>query len=704
MQGLLGLLWLVPREPNWWNETFGRFADPAATKWNQQQIATWMIVIFVAALVWRGLRHRRFALLAEAQSKSKSKAKPKGTLLQAIAPDLDKALTKPDLLAWANRVLTGALLVIALLASVNYFVGTRNNGIYLHRWDAFHTVIGVKYHKELGYFDLYKCAYAIDREGPHHFRATRQIRDLRTRKFVDREQHIAGNDCKERFTPERLEEFRHDLDEFGTWSSKRNWRILFKDKGFNGTPFYATVVKPLVSSVEVSLDGLRRLAYIDPFLMLIAFGFVGWAYGARKAAITAIFFCTFFPNSFEHMGGSILRFDYVAALMVGFAALKKDKWGLAGAMFAWATMVRVFPAIFAVGVGVKIASDVLAKKKLEIREEHWRFVGWYAGLLLLFFVISLIGMDGGFDNWRTWYENMKVHNEKSASYRVGFKHLFMLDGKLTSTRYGIKQQNFEAREAYYWACVALIFAPLLLAVRRIDTVSFAALFGVFGFFLLAIATRYYWGVAAILLLVDRELLRNRFVLLMGLLLFMATAFDWWFWELYKQVEETKPYSLMYNLVVGVELTTVIAALSTWLLFNPSLLDVGEDPRLPSHVPAKLGAKAEPVPLPTKKKKKKKAKKPAEDETDAEPGDGDDNGDDNSEGEVDGLAALASLAAEQAGPSYDPQLVTIPDGGARAKKPAEDGDDADEEPAKEAEGGGEPEPDADTDEDEPDAKS
>jgi hypothetical protein len=33
------------------------------------------------------------------------------------------------------------------------------------------------------------------------------------------------------------------------------------------------------------------------------------------------------------------------------------------------------------------------------------------------------------------------------------------------------------------------------------------------------------------------------------------------------------------------------------LFNPSLLDVGDDPRLPTNVPARLGAVAAPVVAP-----------------------------------------------------------------------------------------------------------
>lgn len=558
MHGLLALVWLSPKHPNAIDRLFGRFADRQQTYENQLDIALLMLAVMLVALLWRSLRNRPQALTA-------------------LAPELNRKLADPKTLSWANRAVTAALLVVALVSSVNYFYGTRNNGIYAHRWDAFHTIIGAKYHAELGYFGLYKCAYAIDREGPHHFRSVESIRDLDTRKFVPRAKHIAGNHCKERFTPERLEQFKHDLDEFGTWSNKRTWRRLFKDKGFNGTPFYTTVVKGLLAPVDVNLQNLQRLAAIDPILMLIGFGFVGWAFGARRAAILAIFFCVFFPNRFTHMGGSILRFDYVACLLIGFSAIKKDKWGLAGGMFAWATMVRVFPAVFAVGVGLKIVSDVIRDKK--ILEQHWRFVGFFVGGLLLFFIISLIGMDGGFENWRTWKANMDVHNSKSASFRVGFKHLFMADGKLTSNAYGTKQANFVARQDYYWVAVVALLAPLLTSIRRLDTISFATMFGVFTFFLLVVATRYYYGIVALLFLIDRRPLGNRFMLMMGAMLFLATAIDFAYFEL------NDSDSFMYNLVIGVELSVVIVALGSWLLLNPSLVDVGDDPRLPTHVPA-----------------------------------------------------------------------------------------------------------------------
>jgi hypothetical protein len=211
-------------------------------------------------------------------------------------------------------------------------------------------------------------------------------------------------------------------------------------------------------------------------------------------------------------------------------------------------------------------------------------------------------MSGGFENWRTWYDNMQVHNKTSASYRVGFKHLFMFNGKLMSGKYAEKQELFVQRENYYWATVAILFAPVVASVRRLDTITFAAIFGVFGFFLLAIATRYYWGVVAIFFLVDRDLMKNRFMLMAGAGLFAFTAFDF-FWF---QLNDNNPF--MYNVLIGAELAVIVGLVGSWLVMNPSLLDVGDDLRLPAVVPAAAGARAEAVPLPTKKKKKKKKKK------------------------------------------------------------------------------------------------
>jgi hypothetical protein len=211
-----------------------------------------------------------------------------------------------------------------------------------------------------------------------------------------------------------------------------------------------------------------------------------------------------------------------------------------------------------------------------------------------------------------------------------------------------------------------LLAPVLIAVRRLDMVSFAAIFGVFAFFLLAVATRYYLGVVAILFLIDRKLLNNRFMLIMGVMLFASAGFDFFYFGL------NDSDSLMYNIIIGVELTLVIFMVGNWLLFNPSLLDVGDDPRLPIHVPAQLGAVAAAVPLALAKKKKAKKKQqdkpkpPAALEADVET-------------EVVENARERALEFDSDSASklsIDRPAVTMPDGPVRAVLEADDDDDDD----------------------------
>ncbi|MFV8751410.1 hypothetical protein ACNOYE_12770 [Nannocystaceae bacterium ST9] len=525
--------------PNPLERALPKLTDQAEIFDVRLDIALAMLGLFLVALVWRSWRGDK--------------------------PQLDELTTKR-----ANLALTIALVVAALASSLNYFYAERNNGVWLHRWDAFHTVIGAKYFDELGYFDLYECAYAIDQQGPRHFRAVGEIRDLRNRDMVPHAELIADNDCVERFTPERLEQFRHDLDEFGKFSNTGMWKDLFKDKGFNGTPFYLWVTKTLVSRVDVGLESIRRLAYVDVVLMALAFLAVGRAFGVRVAAIVAIYFCVDFPNRFEHMGGSILRFDYVAALLIGFSAIKRERWALAGVLFAWATMVRVFPGVFVAGLALKLALDW--RETRQLRPEHRRFATYFAGACGLMLVISLIGLEGGFANYLTWAEDMKIHTQTSAAYRVGFRHMFMLEGNLSSAEgfvgYGTKAKSFAAIESWYWLTVAVLIAPLIASARRLDTITFACLFGVFGFFLFTIATRYYYSVLCLLLLVDRDLLKDRYAIGLAALLFAGSAINFAYWQLNDYA------AFMYNHVIGVELTLTIVVVGFWLIFDPGLRDRG----------------------------------------------------------------------------------------------------------------------------------
>lgn len=463
-----------------------------------------------------------------------------------------------------QRAFSALLIVIAVVLSATYFSKSASYERYLHRWDAFHTVLGAKYHEELGYFDLYKCTIAVDKEGKGHFAAVKDVRDLRTRNVVPVEELLRGNDCLERFTPQRLAEFQTDLNTMGASMKASVWSRLFRDKGFNGTPFYTVVATALLGLFGTSIEQLTKLAFLDVFLMLIAFGSVAWAFGARRAAIFAIFFCCFFPNRYIHMGGSILRFDYVATLVIALAALKKEKWGLAGILMAWAGMVRFFPLVFAGAVLLKIAAEVFATRRFERR--HVLFVATFSLGIVAFLVTTFIGLEGTLDDWREWWFNMEAHNKTSASFRVGFRHLFMLDGSMERVKYSEMQGTFGARIGSYVVAVGLLISPLVLSIRRLDVVTFTSLFGAVGFFLSVVATRYYYSVFTLVFLANRDIFRNRTLLILGAVLFGFSAFDYFYFE------TNNNNALMYNFILGAQLATFVVLLDYGLLFDLGLQD------------------------------------------------------------------------------------------------------------------------------------
>src|SRR5690606_38176231 len=77
---------------------------------------------------------------------------------------------------------------------------------------------------------------------------------------------------------------------------------------------------------------------------------------------------------------------------------------------------------------------------------------------------------------------------------------------------------------------------------------------------------------ALVLLVNRDLLRNRYMILLGAMLFFASAIDFSYYA------RNSYDAFMYNQILSVQFAVLFAVLGSWLLFNPSL----KDPARRSH--------------------------------------------------------------------------------------------------------------------------
>jgi hypothetical protein len=526
------------------------------TETNQVQftLAVLTIAVLLGAVAWRSLRLHRQRTTDAAKTNA--------------------------FLRWGDRTVSALLLVAALCSATQYFYGSRNGDTWLHRWDIYHQIIGTKYFNELGYFRIYECTWEIDAENSGHFRRVPEMRQIETLKILPIEKAIGERDCAELFTEARREQFAADIEAFWNFGGQGHWNKLFTDKGFNGTPFHAWVVANLTENAEISDDGLLWLGLLDVFLLLVAFGFVAWAWDVKTAAIVVLFFCANFPNRYIHMGGSILRFDYIAMLIIALALMKKDRFALAGVCVAWATAERAFPAVFAVGLGLKAGVELLATRKL--RREYLMFGVGFVGALLVLFGLSLTLADsfsGGLANWREWWLNIAEHTRHTRAFRSGFRHMFMMDGNVTDKHrfasWAKKTEVFEGREHYYWVAMVMLFAPLVLAVRKLDAVTFTAIFAGLAFLTLTIATRYYYSMMVLFLLVDRKLFEDRKQLLLAALLMLTAAW------LTKIAMVTENVAFHYNTATSAAFSGYFVILSAILWLDPWFRDHSIETALPS---------------------------------------------------------------------------------------------------------------------------
>ncbi len=156
--------------------------------------------------------------------------------MEAAAPALARVVAGANYLRWGPQLLFG---------------NTDN-------YDLFHYYLNSKYFDELGYFDLYPAGILVDHEnqGPLFPRATSTWPRTSRATSGSPISHALerGEIVKEKFTPERWAEFTHDAlalqREKGQFDGGL-WKQMIQDHGFNGTPAWVALAKPLASVVPI---------------------------------------------------------------------------------------------------------------------------------------------------------------------------------------------------------------------------------------------------------------------------------------------------------------------------------------------------------------------------------------------------------------------------------------------------------------------
>ncbi len=421
------------------------------------------------------------------RSKRESKAAGAGgTLRETLA-----ALDGPELRA--------ALVVLAIVSAASFLrFGHYHHPRFLHNWDLYHYFLGARYFDELGYYDLYRCTLEADAELDGEMSEVTRVRDLRTLGYTTRSRILRQDPpCRDNFTPARWESFKQDLRLFHELTPQRLWRLILRDKGYNGTPTWTWYVGLLTEWSGSDEGRLTLLCWLDQVLLVAALIGVLFTFGPRAFLISTLFVGINFATRFQHLGGSLLRLDWLAALVGALCLLKRERWAAAGVLVGFGTMARLFPLVFVAGLGFRAIWTLIDEKRLERR-----YLRFGAGLAAAIVALGLLGAanPSGFDAWREFAANIGPHASAPATKRIGLKYVILpIGGEVEPDRASGQTANQALRER--WSRrqpLALVIAAgalflMFLGSRRQEDFEAFAL-GVIPLFFLLAPTRYYWTV------------------------------------------------------------------------------------------------------------------------------------------------------------------------------------------------------------------
>jgi hypothetical protein len=405
---------------------------------------------------------------------------------------------KAQLSARSQRTLAVVLGALTWLSGVSYFYGAHGaKPNYSHLHDSYHYLLGAKYYAELGYDQLYVCtAQATSRARVPDSTDARDLRNDRSVRVRDLRDEPS---CRARFSPARWEEFQSDLDVFLDIEAYTVRRVV-RDRGYNGAPLQAFIAGSIANAIPLDYATLSLVTLFDVFSLCLMLAVLCQAFGWRIGLLCALLFFTEYVDRFLIIGGSFMRYQWLAALGLGIAWLKEERYGRAGAALAVASALNVFPVLFAGAMVVKAAVDLVRRRGLSRPQK--RFFGGALGAGALCLALGAAHA-GGLDNYVQFAEAMRVHNAagRVPGFGVGIKYDFVpsaWDGSLSGKK---RERALREMRPVIAVCAGILLLLLAALVPLLDDVEGAVLCGFAGLFCVFGPTGYYFAFAALLVLV-----------------------------------------------------------------------------------------------------------------------------------------------------------------------------------------------------------
>lgn len=298
----------------------------------------------------------------------------------------------------ARRVLLGTVAIAAFAANYNLFVWTG-----LHRHELYHYYLGSKYFPELGYFDLYTCSVQAVGDGTAPAGLV-EMTDLRSKQLRPTAEVLAAAPaCPSAFGAERWESFRGDVGRFRAIMSDAGWMNVLRDHGYNPSPVWTAIGRPLASAVPATPAGLWLLARIDLVLLVGLFAALGWGFGFEAACIAAIAWGACGHTRYQWTGDAFLRQLWLATSLGALVLLRRGRPALAGGFLTLSTLERVFPGAFFLTYGLREVCIWIRRR--EVTREFRRFAGVAIATTIAAIALATAVAGRGVAVWSEFAEN-----------------------------------------------------------------------------------------------------------------------------------------------------------------------------------------------------------------------------------------------------------------------------------------------------------
>ncbi len=331
-----------------------------------------------------------------------------------------------------------------------------------------------KYFKELQYDGVYEAsvlAYAEERRGGSlDSMAMQEVRGLddhrvhRVRDLVD-----GIHQVRARFSDQRWNEFKQDMRFFMDLMGPEYLSTL-TDHGANATPVWVFFARMLIGHAPASEGLLFAAGLVDAILLLLMALALWRAFGLWPMLLAM---AVFGANDLYMFGtnwtGATLRHDWLAMLGFAAAALKRERWTLAGICLALSALIRAFPVVALLGVCLPALWAYAERWRAERRAPSLR--SWLAdhqdtvrvvasaGITAIVMVL-LTGALYGFASWGRWLQKVTLLNRDVGVNEISLRALVAGADATAGVVFQARLVLFIALEI---ACIAVV---VWLARRR----------------------------------------------------------------------------------------------------------------------------------------------------------------------------------------------------------------------------------------------